>query len=103
MSASVGKGGAIAYALNVYFYSGNAWVFFSSARDSEGGEFLFTSIDRSVIAADILQIDLAEITSVLNRLDREAVWLKGREWTHAPDGRRLIIMKGYEGWVMRGR
>lgn len=52
LSASVGKSGAIAYALNVYFYSGNGWVFFGSARDSDGAEFPFTSVDRSVIVAD---------------------------------------------------
>ena len=52
LSASVGKTGAIAYALNVYYYSGNGWAFFSSARDSDGGDFAFTSINRQLVVGD---------------------------------------------------
>ncbi len=33
----------------------------------------------------------------------KGVWLEGREWVKAPDGRRLVSMKGYEAWVVRGR
>ncbi len=32
----------------------------------------------------------------------KGVWLEGREWIKGPDGRRLISMKGFEAWVMRG-
>jgi hypothetical protein len=27
------------------------------------------------------------------------VWLEGREWRRAPDGRVLIDLQGYERWV----
>jgi hypothetical protein len=27
------------------------------------------------------------------------VWIEGREWRRAPDGRVLIDMRGYEKWV----
>ena len=27
------------------------------------------------------------------------VWIEGREWRRAPDGRVLIAMRGYEKWV----
>ena len=49
----------------------------------------------------------AEVTGYSERAIEEkiakGVWLKGREWTHAPDGRRLIIMKGYQQWVEQGK
>lgn len=48
----------------------------------------------------------AELTGYTERAIEEkiakGVWLKGREWVHAPDGRRLISMKGYEAWVEQG-
>lgn len=54
MSATVGKGGATAFALNVYYYSGNGWSFFSSAKDSDGGDFEFAQVDRSIIMGDTI-------------------------------------------------
>lgn len=54
MSATVGKGGATAFALNVYYYSGNGWSFFSSAKDSDGGDFEFAQVDRSIILGDTI-------------------------------------------------
>ena len=27
------------------------------------------------------------------------VWLEGREWKRAPDGRILVDMRGYEKWA----
>lgn len=27
------------------------------------------------------------------------VWIEGREWRKAPDGRRLIDREGYQRWV----
>lgn len=30
-------------------------------------------------------------------------WIEGREWVKAPDGSRLISMRGYQQWVERGR
>jgi hypothetical protein len=45
----------------------------------------------------------AEVTGYSKRAIEEkiakGVWLKGRVWTHAPDGRRLISMKGFQQWV----
>lgn len=29
-------------------------------------------------------------------------WVEGREWVRAPDGRRLVSVKGYQAWVERG-
>lgn len=31
------------------------------------------------------------------------VWLEGQVWRRAPDGRRLIDLKGFEYWVEGGR
>jgi len=31
------------------------------------------------------------------------VWLKGEVWRHAPDGRVLIDVEGYEAWVENGK
>lgn len=31
------------------------------------------------------------------------VWLEGKVWRRAPDGRRLVDMRGYEDWVEQGR
>lgn len=49
----------------------------------------------------------AQVTGYSKRAIEEkiarGVWLKGREWTHAPDGRRLISMKGFQQWVEQGK
>jgi hypothetical protein len=29
-------------------------------------------------------------------------WVEGREWIRAPDGRRLISMRGYQQWAEQG-
>jgi hypothetical protein len=29
----------------------------------------------------------------------EGVWVEGKVWKRAPDGRPLISMEGYEAWV----
>lgn len=36
--------------------------------------------------------------AIQTKIDR-GVWIEGREWRRAPDGRVLIDMKGYEKWV----
>lgn len=33
----------------------------------------------------------------------EGVWREGHEWTKAPDGRRLVDMRGYDLWVQHGK
>ena len=30
---------------------------------------------------------------------KRGVWVEGREWRRAPDGRVLIDMRGYERWI----
>ena len=30
---------------------------------------------------------------------RRGVWIEGREWIRAPDGRILIDLRGYERWA----
>ena len=31
------------------------------------------------------------------------VWREGHEWRRAPDGRRVLDLRGFEAWVERGR
>lgn len=49
----------------------------------------------------------AELTGYTPRAIEEkiakGVWLEGREWIKAPDGRRLISMEGFARWVERGQ
>ena len=39
----------------------------------------------------------------INRKIDAGVWIEGREWVKAPDGRRLVDRDGYERWVRNGR
>lgn len=49
-------------------------------------------------------IELAAVTTgfspgaIRTKISR-AVWVEGREWVRAPDGRVLIDMRGYERWA----
>ena len=59
-------------------------------------------------AAPYVVIDkAAEITGYSRRAIEEkiakGVWLEGKVWRKAPDGRRLISLKGYEQWVEQGK
>ena len=49
----------------------------------------------------------AELTGYTRRAIEDkiakGVWVEGREWVKAPDGHRLISIKGYQSWVERGR
>lgn len=38
----------------------------------------------------------------INSKIKTGVWLEGRVWIKAPDGRRLIDMEGYEKWAESG-
>lgn len=58
-------------------------------------------------AAFVLIEKAAELTGYSRRaieakIER-GIWLEGREWIRAPDGRRQISMRGYEAWVQRGK
>jgi hypothetical protein len=33
----------------------------------------------------------------------DGVWTEGKEWRRAPDGRRLVDLRGFEAWVESGR
>lgn len=59
------------------------------------------------VASHVTIRKAAEVTGYSERAIEEkiakGVWLKGREWVHAPDGRRLISMKGYDQWVAQGK
>ncbi len=65
-----------------------------SSAEPRGAEFV--TIDKA-----------AELTGYSKRAIQvkisNGVWLEGRECFKAPDGRRLISMKGYAAWVARGR
>ena len=39
----------------------------------------------------------------IRRKIEEGVWLEGREWRRAPDGRLYISLRGYQAWIERGR
>jgi len=46
---------------------------------------------------------MAELTgytkkAIDNKID-SGVWVHGKEWRKAPDGRRLIDVEGYNAWV----
>jgi len=38
------------------------------------------------------------VNAIETKINR-GVWVEGREWRRAPDGRVLIDMRGYERWV----
>jgi hypothetical protein len=42
------------------------------------------------------------VKAVERKIER-GQWLLGREWFKAPDGHRMMSIKGYEAWVARGR
>lgn len=39
----------------------------------------------------------------IERKIESGVWIEGREYRRAPDGRIYISMKGYQAWVERGQ
>lgn len=49
----------------------------------------------------------AELTGyspkAIERKIERGIWVEGREWVKAPDGRRLISMKGVQQWVEQGQ
>jgi len=42
------------------------------------------------------------VKAQMRKID-EGVWVEGAEWVKAPDGRRLIDLRGYERWAAAGR
>lgn len=59
------------------------------------------------VAPYVTIVKAAEITGYTRRAIEEkiarGVWLEGREWSKAPDGRRLISIAGFARWVEGGR
>lgn len=59
------------------------------------------------VAPYVVIAKAAEVTGYSRRAIEEkiakGVWLEGREWFKAPDGRRLISIAGFARWVERGR
>lgn len=59
------------------------------------------------VAPYVLLPKAAELTGysvkAMERKIERGEWVEGREWRRAPDGRRLVSIKGYEQWVERGR
>jgi len=41
----------------------------------------------------------AYTVSAIETKIKRGVWIEGREWRRAPDGRVLIDMRGYERWI----
>jgi len=39
----------------------------------------------------------------IRRKIEDGVWLEGREYRRAPDGKILISIIGFEAWVVKGR
>jgi hypothetical protein len=42
------------------------------------------------------------ISAINHKIDN-GVWIEGKVWVRAPDGRRLVDRDGYERWVRSGR
>jgi hypothetical protein len=39
----------------------------------------------------------------IRRKIEQGVWLEGREWRRAPDGRLYISLRGYQAWIESGK
>ena len=61
----------------------------------EGGAAAYVTIPK---AAALTGYSANAIRLKLSR----GVWIEGREWRRAPDGRPLIDMRAVEAWVERG-
>jgi hypothetical protein len=55
-----------------------------------------------------VRLEVAELltgytVSAMNHKIADGVWLEGKVWRQAPDGRRLLDLRGFEEWVEQGR
>ena len=55
-----------------------------------------------------VQLHVAELLTgytekAINGKIDNGIWVEGKVWRRAPDGRRLIDLRGYEIWVEGGR
>ena len=57
--------------------------------------------------AFVLVPKAAELTGytvgAIDQKIKRGQWAQGREYVIAPDGRRLISLRGFERWVLQGR
>lgn len=64
------------------------------------------NLTQAVYVPFVLVEKAAELTgysrSAIEAKIAKGQWVEGREWVKAPDGRRMVSMKGYEEWVLRG-
>lgn len=56
------------------------------------------SPSRYVTIAHAASLTGYSVASIETKIAR-GIWLEGRQWKRAPDGRVLIDMRGYERWV----
>lgn len=62
----------------------------------------------TVAPAQFVRIPLAAqitgytVKAIEHKID-SGVWAEGREWIRAPDGSRLISLRGYERWAQSNK
>lgn len=60
-------------------------------------------VPRRYVTADVASVVTGYTAKAMDRKRQEGVWVEGREWVRAPDGRILYDLEGYERWVERGQ
>lgn len=55
------------------------------------------------VTADVAAVVTGYTAKAMERKRQDGIWLEGREWVKAPDGRILYDLEGYERWVERGQ
>lgn len=55
------------------------------------------------VTEDVASLATGYTVKAIQKKREAGVWLEGREWIKAPDGRVLISIDGYNRWVMSGR
>lgn len=54
------------------------------------------------VTAELASAVTGYTPKAMDRKRQEGVWVEGREWVRAPDGRILYDLEGYERWGQRG-
>lgn len=60
-------------------------------------------VPRRYVTADVASVVTGYSPKAMERKRQEGVWVEGREWVRAPDGRILYDLEGYERWVEQGQ
>lgn len=58
---------------------------------------------RRYVTAEVASAVTGYTPKAMERKRQDGVWLEGREWVRAPDGRILYDLEGYERWVEQGQ